>query len=165
MKNTPSRTTRAGNLYIGGGHPLTVQSMTNIPAEDTERSVAQILALERAGCDIVRLAVPSERAAEVFRAAKKAGAKVPLVADIHFDYRLALAAIRGGADKIRINPGNIGERWKVKEVADACRNAGLPIRIGVNGGSLDRRLRRRKRSRNPRWRRHPCSRTAASPIS
>ena len=140
MKNTPSRTTRAGNLYIGGGHPLTVQSMTNIPAEDTERSVAQILALERAGCDIVRLAVPSERAAEVFRAAKKAGAKVPLVADIHFDYRLALAAIRGGADKIRINPGNIGERWKVKEVADACRNAGLPIRIGVNGGSLDRRL-------------------------
>ncbi|MCR5683255.1 MAG: flavodoxin-dependent (E)-4-hydroxy-3-methylbut-2-enyl-diphosphate synthase [Clostridiales bacterium] len=136
----PSRTVRAGSVYIGGGNPLTVQSMTNVPAEDTERSVAQILALERAGCDIVRLAVPSERAAEVFRAAKEAGARCPLVADIHFDYRLALAAVRGGADKIRINPGNIGERWKVKEVADACRDRGLPIRIGVNGGSLDPKI-------------------------
>ena len=140
MKNSPSRTVRAGTLPIGGGHPLTVQSMTNVPAEDTGRSVAQILALEKAGCDIVRLAVPSEQAAAVFRAAKEAGAKVPLVADIHFDYRLAIAAVRGGADKIRINPGNIGERWKVREVADACRAAGLPIRIGVNGGSLDRRI-------------------------
>ena len=135
-----SRTVYAGAVPIGGGHPVTVQSMTNVPAEDTERSVEQILRLERAGCDIVRLAVPNEAAAGVFRAAKAAGVRVPLVADIHFDYRLALAAAAGGADKIRINPGNIGERWKVKETADCCASLGLPIRIGVNGGSLDRRI-------------------------
>ena len=138
MKKT--RTVTAGRVKIGGGNPVSVQSMTNTPAHDFEACLSQIQRLEEAGCDIVRLAVPKEEYAEVFKIAKNAGVRCPLVADIHFDYKIALASVKAGADKIRINPGNIGESWKVREVADACRNAGLPIRIGVNGGSLDKKL-------------------------
>ena len=140
MEAKQTRQVKAGNVTIGGGAPVTVQSMTNIPAEDFDRSIDQILRLEQAGCDIVRLAVPKESSAEVFRIAKERGVTVPLVADIHFDYKIALAAAKAGADKIRINPGNIGEKWKVREVADTCKALGLPIRIGVNGGSLDKKL-------------------------
>ena len=139
MKKT-TRTVTAGRVKIGGGNPVSVQSMTNTPAHDFAACLDQIRRLEAAGCDIVRLAVPREEYAEVFTIAKNAGVKCPLVADIHFDYKIALASVKAGADKIRINPGNIGDGWKVREVADACRNAGLPIRIGVNGGSLDKKL-------------------------
>ena len=135
-----SRQIRAGGLLIGGDAPVSVQSMTNIPAHDFEGTARQVLALQKAGCDIVRIAVPDEDAAPVFKKVREAGATVPLVADIHFDYKIALAAIRNGVDKVRINPGNIGAEWKVKEVADACRIAGVPIRIGVNGGSLEKSL-------------------------
>lgn len=134
-----TRTVTAGGVKIGGGHPLTVQSMTNTPAGDINATVAQIKRLERAGCDIVRMAVPDTDSAVVFTEAKKQGVLCPLVADIHFDYRIALEALRCGADKIRINPGNIGSVERVREVASACRLSGVPIRIGVNGGSLDKR--------------------------
>ncbi|MBQ4043257.1 MAG: (E)-4-hydroxy-3-methylbut-2-enyl-diphosphate synthase, partial [Clostridia bacterium] len=135
-----SRCVTVGSVKIGGGAPLSVQSMTNTNTADFDKTEAQIRSLTEAGCDIVRLAVPTIEAAKVFRSAKAEGIRCPLVADIHFDYRIALEAVRMGVDKIRINPGNIGERWKVKEVADACKNSGLPIRIGVNGGSLDKKL-------------------------
>lgn len=138
MIRKTTRTVRAGNILIGGGNPVSVQSMTNVPAEDFAASVSQIKRLEAARCDIVRLAIPKVECAEVFRIAKESGVKCPLVADIHFDYKIALEAVKMGADKIRINPGNIGEKWKVAEVASACKSAGLPIRIGVNGGSLDK---------------------------
>lgn len=134
------RTVYARGVAIGGGNPITVQSMTNVPAEDFARSIEQIRRLEENGCDIVRLAVPKAECAEVFKLAKEQGITVPLVADIHFDYKIALEAVKMGADKIRINPGNIGDKWKVSEVANACKSAGLPIRIGVNGGSLDKKL-------------------------
>ncbi len=139
-KNKNVRTVYVKNIPIGGGNPVTVQSMTNVPAEDFEGSFQQILRLEKAGCDIVRLAVPTAECAQVFTYAKEKGVTVPLVADIHFDYKIALAAAEAGADKIRINPGNIGEAWKVREVAEACKAKGLPIRIGVNGGSLNKKL-------------------------
>jgi len=138
MKKT--RIVTAGRVKIGGGNPVSVQSMTNTPAHDFAAGLDQIQRLEKAGCDIVRLAVPKEEYAEIFTIAKNAGVQCPLVADIHFDHKIALASVKAGADKIRINPGNIGESWRVREVADACRNAGLPIRIGVNGGSLDKKL-------------------------
>lgn len=138
MKNT--REVKVGSVVIGGTAPVSVQSMTNTDTLDYEATIKQLCDLQTAGCDIARLAVPTEEAAKVFSAAKTAGIVMPLVADIHFDYRIALAAIKEGADKIRINPGNIGESWKVKEVADACRAGGLPIRIGVNGGSLEKSL-------------------------
>ena len=135
-----TRTVTAGGVKIGGGHPISVQSMTNTPAHDIAATVAQIERLANAGCDIVRMAVPDTEAAAVFTEAKKRGITCPLVADIHFDYRIALESLKCGADKIRINPGNIGDAWKVREVANACRDAGVPIRIGVNGGSLDKKL-------------------------
>lgn len=135
-----TKTVRVGDIAIGGDSPISVQSMTNIPAADFENSIKQIKQLENAGCDIVRLAVPKIECAEVFTLAKKSGVTCPLVADIHFDYKIALECVRHGVDKIRINPGNIGEKWKVKEVAEACKNSGIPIRIGVNGGSLDKKL-------------------------
>ena len=131
---------RVGNLTIGGGAPLTVQSMTNVPAEDFAGTTAQILRLEEAGCDIVRLAVPTAECAAVFHYAKERGVSCPLVADVHFDYRIALAAAEAGADKIRVNPGNLGDRGKVREVAQCMKAHGLPVRIGVNGGSLDKKL-------------------------
>ena len=140
MERMQSRPVRVGGLTIGGGAPLTVQSMTNVPAEDFEGTTAQILRLEKAGCDIVRLAVPTAECAPVFRYAKERGVTCPLVADVHFDYRIAMAAAESGADKIRVNPGNLGEKWKVREVAECLKAHGLPVRIGVNGGSLDKRL-------------------------
>ncbi len=135
-----SRTVCAGNIKIGGGNPISVQSMTNIPAEMIDETIAQIRKLESAGCDIVRLAVPNVECAKIFELAKSEGVKCPLVADIHFDYRIALECIKRRVDKIRINPGNIGENWKVKEVAESAKSAGIPIRIGVNGGSLDKKF-------------------------
>ena len=129
-----------GGVQIGGGAPLVIQSMCNTRTQDVTATVKQILALEQAGCEVVRLAIPGMEAAQAVSAIKKQ-VHVPLVADIHFDYRLALEALRGGIDKIRINPGNIGDKSKVKAVADACRAAGVPIRVGVNSGSVDADLR------------------------
>lgn len=124
---------------MGGGAPVTVQSMTNTKTDDVDETVRQIKALVAAGCDIVRLAVPDMAAARAIGEIKK-HAEIPIVADIHFDYKLALTAVSAGADKIRINPGNIGGEDRVKAVADACRQQSVPIRIGVNGGSLERSI-------------------------
>ncbi len=135
-----TREVKVGSVVIGGTAPVSIQSMTNTDAMDTAATIDQLLRLQNAGCAIARLAVPTEEAAGIFAAAKAGGITMPLVADIHFDYRIALASISAGADKIRINPGNIGESWKIKAVADACRSEGLPIRIGVNGGSLEKGL-------------------------
>lgn len=128
-----------GGVKIGGGAPVSIQSMTNTPTHDVEATLAQIQALTAAGCEIVRLAVPDMVAARAIGAIK-AGSSVPLVADIHFDYQLALEAVRQGIDKVRINPGNIGAPERVKAVAEACMDRSIPIRIGVNGGSLEKRL-------------------------
>ena len=128
-----------GGVLIGGGAPVSVQSMTNTKTENVEATVAQIRRLEKAGCDIVRLAVPTMEAAAALERIRQQ-VSIPLVADIHFDYRLAIAAAEAGADKIRINPGNIGGADRVKAVVDVCRRKGLPIRIGVNGGSLEREI-------------------------
>ena len=128
-----------GNVKIGGGAPISVQSMTNTKTTDTEATVAQIKALQDAGCDIVRLAVPDMTAAENI-ANIKAQVNIPLVADIHFDYRLALKAIEQGIDALRINPGNIGDEERVKAVVTAAKAKHIPIRIGVNAGSLDKKL-------------------------
>ena len=135
-----SRVVRVGGLAIGGTSPIPVQSMTNTDPRDHEATLRQVRALVDAGCDIVRLAVPDAGAAAIFSYLKEQGVKVPLVADIHFDHKLALEAVAAGADKIRINPGNVGSREKVAEVVRACRAAGVPIRIGVNGGSLEKSL-------------------------
>ena len=135
-----TRTVHVGSVAIGGDAPVSIQSMTNRPARDFEGTIAQIQSLAASGCEIVRIAVPDTETAAVFSKAKQAGVTVPLVADIHFDYRIALEALRHGADKIRINPGNIGSRQRVRIVADACKSAGVPIRIGVNGGSLEKSL-------------------------
>lgn len=137
-----SRQIQIGRVPVGGGAPLVIQSMCNTKTADTAATLAQIRQLAQAGCQVVRVAVPDFEAAEAIRTLKQ-GSPVPLVADIHFDYRLALEAVRNGIDKVRINPGNIGERAHVKAVADACRAAGIPIRVGVNGGSVDRDLRER----------------------
>ncbi len=126
-----------GNVAIGGDAPVSIQSMTNVNTADVEAAKAQIQRLQDAGCEIIRLAVPDMEAAAAFRELKQF-ASVPLVADIHFDYRLALAAIEAGADKIRINPGNIGDIENVRKVADAAKAAGIPIRVGVNSGSLEK---------------------------
>ncbi len=128
-----------GNVAIGGGAPVSIQSMTNTRTTDYEATLSQIKALAEAGCQIVRLTVPDEEAAEVFGKLKKVS-PLPMVADIHFDYKVAVRVAALGADKIRINPGNIGSSEKVKAVADACRSAGIPIRIGVNGGSLEKEI-------------------------
>jgi (E)-4-hydroxy-3-methylbut-2-enyl-diphosphate synthase len=128
-----------GGVLIGGGAPVTVQSMTNTKTSDIEATSAQIRRLAAAGCDIVRVAVPDEDAVRAFAEIKKR-AEIPVVADIHFSHKLAIMACEAGADKIRINPGNIGGEDKVRAVASACRERGVPIRIGVNGGSLERDL-------------------------
>ncbi|MEE1060686.1 MAG: flavodoxin-dependent (E)-4-hydroxy-3-methylbut-2-enyl-diphosphate synthase [Ruminococcus sp.] len=128
-----------GGLKIGGGADISVQSMLNIPSTDIEGSVKQAVELENAGCQIIRAAVPNMDAVKLIPALKNA-VKVPIVADIHFDYRLALEACAAGVDKIRINPGNIGSDDKVKAVADACRQRNIPIRIGVNSGSLEKEI-------------------------
>ncbi len=128
-----------GNVPVGGGAPASIQSMLNTATTDVEGSLAQLAALKRAGCEIARLAVPDMAAAEGFRQIAEKS-PLPLVADIHFDYRLAIAAAEGGASKIRINPGNIGGERNIRAVVDCCRAHHIPIRIGVNGGSLDKTL-------------------------
>lgn len=139
IERRKSRTVKIGNISIGGNSPIAVQSMLNVPANDVEGNVKQAVELERAGCEIVRLTVPDSAAAKTLYAVKEA-IKIPVVADIHFDYRCALESVAAGADKIRINPGNIGDDSKVKAVADACRLHGVPIRIGVNSGSLEKEI-------------------------
>ena len=131
-----------GKVKMGGGAPVTIQSMLNTPAEDFAASVEQAKRLEAAGCEIIRAAIPNLQSVPLIEHLKKA-VSVPIVADIHFDYRLALEAIGQGADKIRLNPGNIGGEDRVKAVADACRARHVPIRIGVNGGSLEKELRQK----------------------
>ena len=136
------RTTRqitVGKIAVGGGAPVSVQSMCNTDTRDVHATLAQIRALADAGCEIVRCAVPDRQAAEALRAIC-ADSPLPLIADIHFDYQLALTALAAGVDGLRINPGNIGEHWKVREVVKACAERGVPIRIGVNGGSLEKEL-------------------------
>lgn len=130
---------RIGDRVIGGGSPILIQSMTNTKTEDVAATVAQIHALEKAGCEIVRSTVPNMEAARALREIKKQ-IHIPLVADIHFDYRMAIAAIENGADKIRINPGNIGSAEKVQAVVDKAKEYGVPIRVGVNSGSLEKNL-------------------------
>ena len=130
---------KIGDRVIGGGNPILIQSMTNTKTEDVAATVAQIQALTAAGCDIIRCAVPTMEAAEALTEIKKQ-VNIPVVADIHFDYRLALAAIEHGADKIRINPGNIGSTERVRAVVDAAKERGIPIRVGVNSGSLEKDL-------------------------
>lgn len=141
MKNFRKQTKeiRIGNRVIGGGNPVLIQSMTNTKTEDIHATVVQILELEAAGCDIIRCAVPTMEAAEALKEIKKK-IHIPLVADIHFDYRLAIAAIENGADKIRINPGNIGGAEKIKAVVDKAKEYKVPIRVGVNSGSLEKPL-------------------------
>lgn len=129
-----------GNVKIGGDAPLTIQSMTNTDTHDAAATLAQIRALESAGCDIVRLAVPTLEAAQTIAVLKREGVKMPLVADIHFDYKIAIECAKLGVDKIRINPGNIGSDDKVREVVAACSNRNIPIRIGVNSGSLEKKI-------------------------
>ena len=128
-----------GDRVIGGGNPVLIQSMTNTPTENVEATVAQILRLEQAGCEIIRCTVPTFEAAEALTEIKKQ-IHIPLVADIHFDYRMAIAAMEHGADKIRINPGNIGSVERVKAVVDVAKERNIPIRIGVNSGSLEKHL-------------------------
>lgn len=125
---------------IGGSSDILIQSMTNTDTENTDATINQIRSLEKAGCDIVRITVPNINSVNTIRKIKETDIAIPIVADIHFDYRIALECIKAGIDKIRINPGNIGEEWKIKEVADACKSAGVPIRIGVNSGSLEKHI-------------------------
>ncbi len=127
-----------GRVGIGGEHPISVQSMTNTPTADVEATYRQVRLLEDAGCDIVRITAPDISSIDTFKELKRRGIKVPLVADIHFNYRIAVAAAEAGVDKIRINPGNIGSPEKVREVVAACREREVPIRIGVNSGSLEK---------------------------
>ncbi|MEN6462781.1 MAG: flavodoxin-dependent (E)-4-hydroxy-3-methylbut-2-enyl-diphosphate synthase [Syntrophomonas sp.] len=134
-----SRTIKVGNVPVGGDNPVVVQSMTNTDTRDIDKTVAQILQMEEAGCEIIRVAVVDEEAARAIAKIKK-NINIPLIADIHFDYKLALTSVGAGVDGLRINPGNIGESWKVKEVVKACQERHIPIRVGVNAGSLDKRV-------------------------
>ena len=134
-----SRQVKAGNVLIGGDAPVTIQSMLSRPASDIAGNVAQAVALEKAGCEIVRVAIPDMEAVALVEAIKKE-ITIPLVADIHFDYRLALECVAAGIDKVRINPGNIGDKSRVRAVVKACRAKNIPIRIGVNGGSLEKEI-------------------------
>lgn len=137
--NDKTKKVFAGGTAIGGGSPITVQSMLCVPAHNVEGNVNQAKALEAAGCDIVRISVPDSEALKTLAAVKES-VSIPVVADIHFDYKLALESVHAGADKIRINPGNIGSDDRVKAVASACKAAGVPIRIGVNSGSLEKSI-------------------------
>ncbi len=139
MYREETKVVQIGDVKIGGGNRIAIQSMTNTKTEDVEATVAQILALESAGCEIVRCTVPTMEAAQAIKEIKKQ-IHIPLVADIHFDYRMAIAAIENGADKIRINPGNIGNLDRVKAVVDKAKEYKVPIRIGVNSGSLEKHL-------------------------
>lgn len=135
-----TREVTVGSVRIGGQNKIAIQSMTNTDTHDVQKTVEQIKALASAGCDIVRLTVPDVEAAETVRVIKESGLQVPIVADIHFDYRVALKCAEYGVDKIRINPGNIGDDDRVRAVADACRSRQIPIRIGVNSGSLEKHI-------------------------
>ena len=139
MHREHTKTVKIGNKVIGGGNPVLIQSMTNTRTEDVAATVEQIHRLEAAGCEIIRCTVPNMEAALAIKEIKKQIA-IPLVADIHFDYKMAVAAMENGADKIRINPGNIGGREKVAEVVRAARERNIPIRVGVNSGSLEKEL-------------------------
>ena len=139
MTRKDTKVINIGGRKIGGGNPVAIQSMTNTKTEDVEATVAQILALEKAGCEIIRCAVPTMEAAQALKEIKKQ-IHIPLVADIHFDYRMAIAAIENGADKIRINPGNIGSAERVKAVVDKAKEYNIPIRVGVNSGSLEKNI-------------------------
>ena len=139
MYRDNTKVIKIGDRVIGGGNPILIQSMTNTRTEDVEATVAQILRLEEAGCDIIRCTVPNEEAARAIAEIKKQ-IHIPLVGDIHFDYKMAIAAIENGADKIRINPGNIGGEEKLREVVKAAKERNVPIRVGVNSGSLEREL-------------------------
>ena len=139
MKRQNTKIVQIGNVKIGGGNPIAIQSMTNTNTEDVKATVEQILALELVGCEIVRCAVPTMEAAKALKEIKKQ-IHIPLVADIHFDYRLAIAAIENGADKIRINPGNIGNAERVRQVVEKAKAYHVPIRVGVNSGSLEKNL-------------------------
>ena len=134
-----TRTVRIGDRVIGGGNPILIQSMTNTRTEDVNATVAQIHRLEEAGCELIRCTVPTMEAAKALGEIKRQ-ISIPLIADIHFDYRLAIAAIENGADKIRINPGNIGSQERVLAVVDAARERDVPIRVGVNSGSLEKEI-------------------------
>ena len=136
-KNTSKISVRG--LAIGDGSPVVIQSMTNTNTTDEQKTLEQIQKLSDAGCQIVRIAVPDQKSAQAFKSIRNQ-TKVPLVADIHFDYKLAIASIEAGADKVRINPGNIGSKERVKTVIDAAKSAGIPVRIGVNSGSLQKDL-------------------------
>ena len=139
MTRKETKVINIGGRKIGGGNPVAIQSMTNTKTEDVEATVAQILALEKAGCEIIRCAVPTMEAAQALKEIKKQ-IHIPLVADIHFDYRLAIAAIENGADKIRINPGNIESEDRVRAVVEKAKEYEIPIRVGVNSGSLEKNL-------------------------
>lgn len=134
-----TKTVNVGGIKIGGGNKIAVQSMLSTPSYDIEKSVAQAIALEKAGCDIIRAAIPDKNAVALIPALKEA-VKTPIVADIHFDYRLALEAAAAGVDKIRINPGNIGDEDRVRQVVNACKCRNIPIRIGVNSGSVEKSI-------------------------
>lgn len=137
MERKKTKAIKIRNIFIGGDNPIAIQSMTKVPTTDIKAILDQIKALENEGCQIIRLAIPNKEAAEALKEIRK-NTDMPLVADIHFDYKLALMAIEAGIDKLRINPGNIGEAWKVKEVVKAAKDKGIPIRIGVNAGSLEK---------------------------
>ena len=139
MYREHTKVIQIGDRKIGGGNSVLIQSMTNTKTEDVEATVKQILALEAAGCEIIRCTVPTKEAAEAIKEIKKQ-IHIPLVADIHFDYKMAIAAMENGADKIRINPGNIGGRDKIKAVVDVAKARNIPIRVGVNSGSLEKEL-------------------------
>ena len=135
-----TRTVNVGGVTIGGNAPISIQSMTNTDTKDVTATINQVRNLEQVGCEIVRITVPDAESAETIAAIKRAGIRVPIVADIHFDYKAALACAERGVDKIRINPGNIGDEDRVKAVVDACKKSSIPIRIGVNGGSLEKHI-------------------------
>ena len=139
MERRKTKKIKIGNTYIGGDAPITVQSMLNKPAHDIKASVKQAVELEKAGCQIIRGAIPDMDAVKLIPALKEA-VSVPIVADIHFDYRLAVEAVAAGVDKVRINPGNIGSDDRVKKVVEACRSRNIPIRIGVNSGSVEKEI-------------------------
>lgn len=139
MERRKSKQVMVGRVPVGGGAPVTVQSMLNVPSTDIPGSVAQAKRLEEAGCQILRAAIPDRAAVALIPAIKEA-VRIPLVADIHFDYKLALEAVAAGVDKVRINPGNIGDDSKVEAVAKACREKGVPIRVGVNSGSVEKHI-------------------------
>ncbi|MBQ7507345.1 MAG: flavodoxin-dependent (E)-4-hydroxy-3-methylbut-2-enyl-diphosphate synthase [Lachnospiraceae bacterium] len=160
MERRKTRLVRIGDVEIGGGLPIRIQSMTNTKTKDVDATVDQILSLEQAGCELIRSTVNNEEAAEAFGEIKKR-IHIPLIADIHFDYRLAISAIENGADKIRINPGNIGEKSRVAEVVRAAKERNVPIRVGVNAGSLEKELRMKEGGATPKALVESCLRNAA----